>query len=189
MSHNTSCPFFDKLPAELRLDIYTLTFDIDHSQEANLLEAKPPSKALLITCKRAHAEARAIHSQAHRNYWMGTKFIIPDGRREHTVHEINALQRIYSQDLHHIAHLRIFRPARRNEPTEWCFDLLDSRGGWCFSNEYSVYLIHVRSSKSSRSGRRRVMQSRAELDQKLRSGQQVPLHLQILGVLQMAWSE
>ena len=74
----TGCSFFDKLPAELRNEIYELSFTSDTGAEdtVEVSEATPPSKNLLLTSRRFHHEAHRIYLEAYRKYWRSTNFKI-----------------------------------------------------------------------------------------------------------------
>lgn len=66
---------FGKLPAELRNNIHELSFtSVKDDEGVDLLESKPPSNALLLTCQQANAEARELYNEAYRKYWSSTKF-------------------------------------------------------------------------------------------------------------------
>ncbi|KAK4619186.1 hypothetical protein CLAFUW4_12234 [Fulvia fulva] len=107
MSSNTACPFFDKLPAELRLDIYELAFssNTDSEAEEDLRAVKPPSRNILLTCKNAHSEAHGLYKTAYRRYWSSTKFIfeaVNSGSESYP-----ALTFPTDRDLAHITSLRV----------------------------------------------------------------------------------
>ncbi|KAK4618193.1 hypothetical protein CLAFUW4_12233 [Fulvia fulva] len=106
-SQPTSCAFFDKLPAELRLDVYELTFAQHDDKEVELITSSPPSASLLLACRKTYHEARATYQQARRRYWKETKFSIQvtDPRLPLALHA--ALPRLKRQGLEHIRHLRI----------------------------------------------------------------------------------
>lgn len=67
----TGCSFLDKLPAELRNEIYELSFTSDTSAEdaVEVREAAPPSKNLLLASRQFHHEAHQIYLEAYRKYW------------------------------------------------------------------------------------------------------------------------
>ena len=187
MAQTSACPFFDKLPAELRLQIYNLALGVEGPQEVNLLEAKPPSKAILLTCKKVHAEARAAHNKVYRKYWKETKFVIPEGIPERVQHEVAALRRIKLRDLLRVNHLWIIRRDTWGSESETItFELLDNRGGWTETYSYmkgGYILLHIGSDARRRCGRRTDAWSRAELDEMLENRRELPIDLQVEGFL------
>ncbi|EME78081.1 uncharacterized protein MYCFIDRAFT_200413 [Pseudocercospora fijiensis CIRAD86] len=72
------CPFLDKIPAELRNEIYELTFASDHNVEekVELFEARPPEKSILSTCRQIYEETRGYYIDAFRSYWQDTEFYV-----------------------------------------------------------------------------------------------------------------
>ncbi|KAK3626515.1 hypothetical protein LTR56_018155 [Elasticomyces elasticus] len=71
-SDQSSCRLFG-LPAELRLYIYELAFT-SASSSIKLLDAAPPSKALILTCRQAYNEAAALHRAACLSFWPNSQF-------------------------------------------------------------------------------------------------------------------
>lgn len=70
------CPI-KAIPPEIRNRIYELVlFDGDRMTAVELLEAKPPTKDLLLVCRQFHDEAKSMHQAACREYWSSTKFDI-----------------------------------------------------------------------------------------------------------------
>ncbi|PPJ51651.1 hypothetical protein CBER1_08822 [Cercospora berteroae] len=69
------CNIFEKLPGEMRNKIWELSFT-DNEQVVDLQNASPPSKSLLLTCKRANSEARGLYKDAYRAYWTTSPFQI-----------------------------------------------------------------------------------------------------------------
>jgi hypothetical protein len=78
LHEQSDCPLF-KLPGELRNHIYELVFEHDDepvniedafSPFSNvLMEAAPPSSALIHTCRKLHLESKGFHEVSYRNYW------------------------------------------------------------------------------------------------------------------------
>lgn len=61
--------FLDKLPAEIRNNIYSLVLSPDKRTDlVELKEATPPSKNLMLTCKQIHAEAAGMYRAAYRAF-------------------------------------------------------------------------------------------------------------------------
>lgn len=73
-----SCPFLEKMPAELRNEIYELAFsrDEDPSQEVQLFDASPPRKGLLLSCHQIYNESKDYYIQAYQKYWRTSKFTV-----------------------------------------------------------------------------------------------------------------
>lgn len=82
------CPLFE-LPGELRNAIYELVFKVD-SEPVNIEDAfspyadgtpnaRPPSSALVRSCRKLHEETKRVFAAAYRKYW--DKSFIVDLRR------------------------------------------------------------------------------------------------------------
>ncbi|KAK0896290.1 hypothetical protein LTR02_011299, partial [Friedmanniomyces endolithicus] len=79
-------PLFRRLPAEIRNKIYALSFlggDAPRTQPRepeiqDLLSARPPTKALLLTCRRVYREARGVYVESYRAYWRTTAFVVDE---------------------------------------------------------------------------------------------------------------
>ncbi|KAK5678615.1 hypothetical protein LTS10_009059 [Elasticomyces elasticus] len=72
-SDQSGCRLFG-LPAELRILIYELAFT-SASEPIKLLDAAPPSKALILTCRQAYNEAAALHRAACLSFWPNSEFV------------------------------------------------------------------------------------------------------------------
>ncbi|PPJ51648.1 hypothetical protein CBER1_08825 [Cercospora berteroae] len=90
------CLFLNKLPAELRNEIYELAFtshddevEIDLSDfdpprnsllstkgEVDLSKAEPPNISLLSTCRQIQSEATQLYQRANHQYWTDTHFVV-----------------------------------------------------------------------------------------------------------------
>lgn len=74
-------PFLALLP-ELRNLIYEFVFTPSHTLsgvlpgKTELLESRPPSKALLQTSQQMYREGKYIYREAYRRYWKGSQFCI-----------------------------------------------------------------------------------------------------------------
>lgn len=93
----SDCLFLNKVPAELRNEIYELAFtssdddevEIDLSNfgpprrpsllikgEVELSKAHPPDSALLSTCQQIQSEATQLYKRVSHKYWTDTHFVI-----------------------------------------------------------------------------------------------------------------
>lgn len=72
------------VPPEIRNRIYGFVFQRDPRQKVDLLEANPPAKDLLITCRQVYQEARLMYREAYRKFWTLTTFKIFMPSREPT---------------------------------------------------------------------------------------------------------
>ena len=63
-----------KVPREMRDQIYGHLFACEAS--AQLLEAKPPEKAILSTCGQIYDEAKQVYKVSYRSFWKDTEFIV-----------------------------------------------------------------------------------------------------------------
>ncbi|KAK4617731.1 hypothetical protein CLAFUR4_12240 [Fulvia fulva] len=133
---SSACPFFDKLPAELRLEIYELSFKPASTEdEVDLCAVNPPSKSLLLTCGKAYNEAQAIFKQAHRQHWSSSNFTMSlsgpaSQKKENRKHALLALAALRGEDLQHIVHLTIIREELSTGEEGTNMKLLDRRGSW-----------------------------------------------------------
>lgn len=100
------------LPAEMRNNIYELVYAIDTSEdnEIDLLTAKRPSNALILTCRQIHNETAKIYKSSYRDFWSKSSFVL------HTEWQIdylnperseNHLQCLRAQDIQHITRLEL----------------------------------------------------------------------------------
>ncbi|KAK1809572.1 hypothetical protein LTR12_016076 [Friedmanniomyces endolithicus] len=80
-------PFFRRLPAEIRNKMYVLSFlggdntprtPQQEPEIQDLLSARPPTKALLLTCRRVYREARGVYVESYRAYWRTTAFVVDE---------------------------------------------------------------------------------------------------------------
>ncbi|KAF7188534.1 hypothetical protein HII31_10196 [Pseudocercospora fuligena] len=103
------CYLQEKLPAELRNEIYELVFTTGtpESTQGNgpatvdLFHATPPSKALTLTCRQFHAEAHDMYKTAYQSYWKTTSFTVNGNSMTR-----NAISRLRVQGLQHITKLK-----------------------------------------------------------------------------------
>lgn len=71
------CLFLNKLPAEMRNNIYELVFQReDDTDRVWLHHAQPPSKILLLTCQQIRHEAIKPYKKAAHEYWTETQLEI-----------------------------------------------------------------------------------------------------------------
>ncbi|GIZ42830.1 hypothetical protein CKM354_000608400 [Cercospora kikuchii] len=69
------CHIFNKLPGEMRNKIWELSFT-NIEQVVDLECPSPPTKSLLLTCKKINSEARGLYQDAYRAYWTTSPFQI-----------------------------------------------------------------------------------------------------------------
>lgn len=106
------CHLQEKLPAELRNEIYELLFNtscsetsLDNDAETvDLFHATPPSKALTLTCRQFQAEARDMYRMAYRSYWKSTSFTVNVDTMTH-----ESIAKLRKEDLQHITKLKTTR--------------------------------------------------------------------------------
>ncbi|KAK4496210.1 hypothetical protein PRZ48_012190 [Zasmidium cellare] len=130
------CLFLDKLPAEIRNEIYALAFTPDFKDESetvDLYHTDPPSPALITTCKTISNEAKRFYKHAYRKYWRESNFQLDTTSAREKIMAgdlsyffIPAI-RLYLINLDQISKLVILD----NQPDyKLSATLLDSRGGW-----------------------------------------------------------
>ncbi|KAK5719214.1 hypothetical protein LTR15_007737 [Elasticomyces elasticus] len=101
---NPQPPNLLTIPAELRKDICELVFKHSYSV-VNLLEASPPSKSLLLTCKEIYYGTRQAYKTAYQSYWRDTQF---------TLHAYGpSIDRFSEADIASIRHIRLCLDNRR----------------------------------------------------------------------------
>ncbi|KAK3617667.1 hypothetical protein LTR56_025134 [Elasticomyces elasticus] len=66
---------FLTIPPEIRNQIYDFVFKPGVGAVA-LLDARPPSKALPLLCRKIYNEVQFLHKAAYRAYWRDTQFTI-----------------------------------------------------------------------------------------------------------------
>ncbi|CAK1356834.1 unnamed protein product [Cercospora beticola] len=103
----SECLFLDMLPAEMRNNIYELVYANDTSEdnEIDLLNAEPPSNALILACREIHDEATGIYKSSYREFWSQSTFSLPYPQLRNDCQR--RLQRHRSEDLHHITQFQI----------------------------------------------------------------------------------
>ncbi|KAK4610226.1 hypothetical protein CLAFUW4_13939 [Fulvia fulva] len=132
-----TCLFFEKLPGELRNNVYELVFALDNTHPVDILNAQPPRKDFLLTCRQANAEGGGNYQAAYRQSWAGTDFVlqIPSYGDDTTQH-INAVQNLRHDDMIHITSLAC-KP--REPSSQWyTIELVDTRGGWLHTCQHSA---------------------------------------------------
>lgn len=97
------------LAPELRNRIYELAFDELSDGPVDLLNTKPPSRPLLLTCRAIHAEAGPIYKHAYRQYWSTNHF-------EHTWESddsgreaMDSIKELTERDCDRMTHVKIVR--------------------------------------------------------------------------------
>lgn len=83
MASQDECPLLEKLPPELRNQIYEYVFTSERSLRRNLYTAtmKRPWCNLLLTCQRIFAETKGIYEVARTSYWRENTFYVDRLRR------------------------------------------------------------------------------------------------------------
>lgn len=69
LASQAACPLFQKLPPEVRNQIYEYAFTTNKSRHKALVTAaiKRPDNNFLLTCQRVFAEANGIYQVARTN--------------------------------------------------------------------------------------------------------------------------
>lgn len=109
------CHFF-RSPPELRNRIYQLTFP-DTPDEVDLLNANPPSKALLLTCRQAYQDVRFMYRKAFCDFWSQPRFFIrlpPNEITTISALKIKAAAARFKED--DLAHVQVFRMQMAGKP-------------------------------------------------------------------------
>ncbi|KAK4619634.1 hypothetical protein CLAFUW4_11004 [Fulvia fulva] len=120
---------FSSLAAELRNEIYELAFTSDTGPSLDstidLRDTSPPSKALLLVCRKFHNEAYQIYREAYRSYWREQHFSLNLTKRPFNTNRNewhHMLASIDAVDLAHIKHLHITGATNAR-----CFDDVEFR--------------------------------------------------------------
>ena len=76
LASQAACPFFEKLPPEVRNQIYEYAFTTEKSRHKALVTAafKRPESNLLLTCQRIFVEASGMFEVARTAYWKKSTF-------------------------------------------------------------------------------------------------------------------
>lgn len=112
----TTCYFFDKIPPEVRNEIYSLAFTTAADVEDVIyFTASPPSKSIIITCKQAYQEANGLYQDAYRRFWRDSSFKVPDGLHKQSN---QAIQRLRSADVAAITKVSMVFPTSRHPAKE-----------------------------------------------------------------------
>ncbi|KAF2166746.1 hypothetical protein M409DRAFT_22800 [Zasmidium cellare ATCC 36951] len=133
-SNPPPCPFLEKLPAEIRNEIYELAFTQDSStSEIELFEAKSPSKALLSTCRQ----------DTYGKYWHANRFVCTLSTwATQTARRIckDSLDPLHDFDLENISSLCI--KCTDGDKIVLQHTLRNPRGGWSISMmETEAYVV------------------------------------------------
>ncbi|CAK1356835.1 unnamed protein product [Cercospora beticola] len=110
------CYIFDKLPGEMRNKIWELSFT-NNDPVADLRNPSPPTKSLLLTCKKINSEARGPDAGSSTG---------------HLHSKMNQSTRIWSPHGHKITDLTIILVGKENEKAFKCIKesiFLDASGG------------------------------------------------------------
>ena len=178
------CAFFDTLPAELRNQIYELSFTTNACVEeiVEVNEAAPPSKDLLLASRQAHHEGHQIYLEAYREYWRTTKFkiTIPIERAKPYI----LFEQELPDDINNIRHLVVIGKLLTST-------LLDPRGLWHFEEpempaDLSNLYIPVHEPGDRDIHYRMYEDPAAGLEEVVQKGINIPLYAQISTLCQYA---
>lgn len=150
-----TCHFLQRLPAELRNEVYDLAFGFDPDIPVDLLHAEPPSASLIQTCRQIYSESRAMYRNAFRNYWRTTEFVmqhtVDDITGSLTLHEVDSrdywnewtnvrnaaedailhrISHLQERDLQQIKRLVLTRDSKYPEIGQSIYKCVDIRGVW-----------------------------------------------------------
>ncbi|PPJ51652.1 hypothetical protein CBER1_08821 [Cercospora berteroae] len=91
----------------MRNNIYELVYGNDTSEdnEIDLLNAEPPSNALILACRQIHDETTGIYRSSYREFWSQSTFSLPYAQLRNNYQR--RLQRHRSEDLQHITQFQI----------------------------------------------------------------------------------
>lgn len=131
---STECAFFDKLPAELRNQIYELSFTTNACVEeiVEVNKAAPPSKDLLLASRQAHREGHQFYLEAYREYWRTTNFRITIPSERGWGAPYMWFKQRLPDDVNNIRHLVVICKSRTSTLQSRTSTLLDPRGLWRF---------------------------------------------------------
>lgn len=137
------CHFW-RLPAELRVSIYEYVYEgFWESRPVRLVDASPPSKDVLLSCRQMYKEVWPIYAQLYRQYWTENDFVIS----HHSVVRGSLLdaQRtkfltLRPEDLDHIMKLNLWYRCSFSQTMTYTFShimtlrMLNDRGAWCLTS-------------------------------------------------------
>ncbi|KAK0345521.1 hypothetical protein LTR02_000356 [Friedmanniomyces endolithicus] len=100
------------LAPELRNSIYELVFDESSDSPVDLRKTKPPSKALLLTCRAIHAEACLIYKHVYRQYWSTNHFELnfPGLGSDRAARQ--SIKKLTERDCDHMAYVKIVETSK-----------------------------------------------------------------------------
>lgn len=85
------CYLLDHITGEIRNRIYEFTFEAP-SGSVDLLQARPPTCTLLLTCHQIYDEAKLLYEEFENLYWKKTKFRIKfDGHHLQNIEQLAVL--------------------------------------------------------------------------------------------------
>jgi len=78
LASQAACPFLERLPSEVRNQIYEYAFTTDKFRHKALVTAtfKRPESNLLLTCQRVFVEASGMFEVARTAYWKMSTFYV-----------------------------------------------------------------------------------------------------------------
>lgn len=129
-SSKSTCFLLQKIPGELRNDIYGHVYEDDKPDSTaavNLLDPHPPGgKSLLLTCRQINKEARGCQKEAYRKFWKESRFKV-DITKDLDFH--GPLAGLKAQDLDNVTSLTLYQ---HTYSALLChnYSLVDRRGLW-----------------------------------------------------------
>lgn len=105
-----ACHLLD-MPPEVRNHVYELVLAPDPCND--FVQAKPPSKSLVLTCGQICAETNEMYKASYRAFWSGTEFTFsldygPGSQSKTSEEEFrNFLEKTRDEDIEHVTFIRI----------------------------------------------------------------------------------
>jgi hypothetical protein len=137
MDLQAQCPFFEKLPPEIRNEIYEYVFTTnDPSSRQNLAKIERPCLTLLLTSQRIFAESSTIYESVRTAFWTESIFHIHRGRQEvvNGPSPRKIVKRLHDRELDLMQKVVItFEPGPYNITLNWPIHLTprgDGMRGW-----------------------------------------------------------
>ncbi|KAK5719267.1 hypothetical protein LTR15_007790 [Elasticomyces elasticus] len=94
------------LSPEMRNKIYELAFT-SNAPEVDSFKPAPPTKALLLSCKKVWQEAKGLHKAAYRTYYESTTFVIEHSEVTKTTYDMPCTD----EDLSHMRNVALLTTA------------------------------------------------------------------------------
>ncbi|KAK4950875.1 hypothetical protein LTR10_010868 [Elasticomyces elasticus] len=96
------------LSPEMRNKIYELAFT-SNAPEVDFFKPAPPTKALLLSCKKFWQEAKGLHKAAYHTYYESTTFVIEHSEVTKTTYDMPCTD----EDLMHMRNVALLTTAGR----------------------------------------------------------------------------